>query len=206
MKEKEMLIGKIVSKAGATGDTELISLIGKLLSELSSESKTEVHRTTSDVKYIVCIEATMKNGKKVFHPIVGGCMNVPRSVPNKKMVIGDDLVQLQRDTHSMKNSIEKKFSLKVVYVPVSDKSISALENKLKKFFRDVEKLGKDIAKKKKEAYAFMNVEISTKGIDKTIASDMMKNTVFAGGCLSDEGKVIDRPKEQYIEEKKILKN
>lgn len=201
---RELLVAEIMSRAGACGDTELVSLIGELLKEVASprESESEQKIAKQGQKYVVCVEATQRDGKKVSHPVIGwGCL--PTSTDAYKMTIGENLVELQRKTRDMKSSIEGSFPVKVVYVPVDDETIATLEQKLKSLIDNLVRLIEEVAEKKKAAYDLVHAEVEPEDISDRMIADVMRKTIYAGACINDNGEVEDRIEGRYEEERQM---
>lgn len=202
--KKEMLVAEIMSRAGSLGDAKLVSLIGELLKEVTNEDAIgKNQKVIPGSKYVVCVEATMNNGQKVQHPVIGGGYGVPSSVDGYKMTIGDDLIKLQRDTEYMKSAIEGRLPVKVRYVPVTDEAVSALEEKLSDLINNLVSLIDEVAEKKQEAYNMMHVEVEPSDITNDMVADVMRKTIYAGACLNEAGEVVDRTEEKYVEEQRI---
>ena len=204
---RELLVAEIMSRAGATGDAELVSLVGELLKEVASPTEPESEQKVAKQgqKYVVCVEATQRNGKKVSHPVIGwGCS--PTSTDGYKMTIGDSLVELQRKTRDMKSSIEGRFPVKVVYVPVDDETIAALEQKLKSLIDNLVSLIEEVAEKKKAAYNLVHAEVEPEDISDKMVAEVMRKTIYAGACINDNGEVEDRIEGRYEEERQMSPN
>lgn len=204
--EKTMLIGAIMSRISALGDAELAGMMGELLVELSkpTDNTTTTPVNPKEGKYVVCVEATTSTGEKIQHPIIGGNI-MPSSVDDYKMIVGEDLVKLQRDNQSLKSAIESRYPMvHVRYVPVTDEALASLEKKLKELIDNLSKMLDEAAEAKREAYNLMHVTLSPEDISDDMIADVMRKTIYAGAGINANGEVVDRtPDDKYIEEREI---
>lgn len=200
--KKMKLLGEIMQRCGALGDASLAGMLGELMSELSSEPDSTARTTVEGCKYVLCVEATLQNGTKVQHPVIGGNV-MPTKAEDFKMTISDNLISLQRDTECMKSMIENRFPVKVRVVPVTDESIESLQSKLSELIDNLMEMIQEAADAKAAAYQLMNVELESEDITNQMLSDVMRKTIYAGACLTEAGEVVDRTDEKYVEEEKI---
>jgi hypothetical protein len=203
MANKVLLIGQILQKVS---DPEVTKLLGELMSELSNEENNEtaaVSGVAGAQNYVVCVEATLQDGSKVQHPVVGSGYGIPTSVDDYTMTVSTDLVELQQECAGMQRMIENALPVKVRYVPVSDEALETLKEKLKELINQVSNLLDEVAQKKAEAYGLMNVELSADDVSEDMLADVIRKTIYAGAALDKNGNVVDKPAEKYVEEEAI---
>lgn len=208
MSKNLMLVGEILSRVSALGDTELAGMVGQLLSELSAEPSAETTSAPSPAapktKYVVCVEATTKSGEKLQHPIIGGGYGVPSSVEGYTMTYSDDLVALQRQTQSMAQAIESRYGVNVRYVPVTEEALESLKTKLRELIQNLSDMVDKAAEAKAAAYGTMNVSLEMSDISDDMLRDVISKTLYAGSSLNTAGEVVDRVEgETYVEEDRI---
>lgn len=200
--QKMKLLGDIMQRCGALGDATLAGMLGELMSELSDSGSNSTSAKENSCKYVLCVEATLRNGVKVQHPIIGGNFQ-PKTAEDFKMTISSDIVSLQEQTDSMRRMIEGRFPVKVRLVPVTDSAIESLNNKLSNLIDNLMDMIQEAADAKQAAYNLMNVEISAEEITNEMLSEVMRKTIYAGACITSDGKVVDRTEERYVEEDNI---
>lgn len=196
------LVGEILSRCGALGDAKLSGLMGELMSEISKAPETPTVAVPG--KYVVCVEATMKDGTKVQHPLIGGYA-VPTSIDGYQMMVGDNLVALQSETQGMAAAVVSRYrNVHVRYVPVTDEALATLEEKLRKLLTDLVDAINKAADAKAEAYGMMNVNVESEDITDEMVADVIRKTLYAGAALTEDGQVVDRNEgETYVEEDEI---
>lgn len=199
-KRRIELVGQILSRCGALGDVQLAAMMGELMEGLSEEAAAPV----SADKYVICIEATLPNGTKVQHPLIGG-YTVPTRIEDYKMIVGESLTEVQRQADAFRTMIEGAFPVKVRVVGTSAANIAELEKRLAELLNNLMNVIDEAAAAKQRAYNMMNVEVGAEDISNEMLVDIMKKTLYAGSALSDDGKNIVEREDgvKYQEEEDI---
>jgi len=199
------LVGNILQRVGALGgDAELSKMLGQLMSEISTESDESASKAAG--KYVVCIEATLPDGTKVQHPLVGGYL-IPNNIDEIGMMVGDNLVNLQRENEALTRAVESAYpQVHVRYVPVSDDALSSLEDKLKTLLTSLSEAIDAAATAKQKACGLMNVDVNVEDISDEMLQDIMAKTMYAGAALTEDGKVVDREDGVKYDEEVAIEN
>lgn len=199
---KMELMGQILTRCGALGDTELAAMMGELMSGIGQE--TAASTPASAEVYVICIEATLPNGTKVQHPLIGG-YSVPTCVEDYKMMTGSSLTEVQRQADSMRGMVERMYPVKVRVVGTSQENIAELQKRLAELLTNLMGVIDEAAEAKQRAYNMMNVNVGTEDISDDMLKDIMRQTLYAGSALSDDGKSIMEREDgvSYQEEDEI---
>lgn len=204
--KRTMLIGEIMERVSALGDVQLGRMMGELLAELSypDNDTPETSANQKDTKYVLCVEATTNDGAKIQHPVIGGYAS-PSCPDDYKMIVGEDLVAMQRNNQGLKSAIESRYPMvHVRYVPVTDEALASLERKLKELIENLENMLEEAANAKQQAYNMMHVNLNSSDITDEMIAEVIRKTIYAGAGLNSNGEVVDRtPEEKYVEEREI---
>lgn len=199
---KMELMGQILTRCGALGDTELAAMMGELMSGIGQETATAT--PASAEVYVICIEATLPDGTKVQHPLIGG-YSVPTCVEDYKMMTGSSLTEVQRQADSMRGMVERMYPVKVRVVGTSQENIAELQKRLTELLTNLMGVIDEAAEAKQRAYNMMNVNVGAEDISDDMLKDIMRQTLYAGSALSDDGKSIMEREDgvSYQEEEEI---
>lgn len=209
-----MLVAEIMQRAGASGDPKLVGLIGELMKELNAEGGAgtadggvEVQDSgiaPSGMKYVVCVEATTKDGVKMQHPLIGGGYAMPRDIDDIKMTMGSNRGELESQMGYIADTLRRNFGVKVTYVLVSDEAIALLEQRLRELLQNLSDAIDEAAQAKEAACRLMNVEVSADDISDDMLMEIIRKTMYAGSAVGADGKVVERADgETYVEEDNI---
>lgn len=201
---KMVLMGQILTRCGALGDTELAAMMGELMSGIGQE--TAAATPTSAEVYVICIEATLPDGTKVQHPLIGG-YSVPTCIEDYKMMTGSSLTEVQRQADYMREMVERMYPVKVRVVGTSEENIAELQKRLAELLTNLMGAIDEAAEAKQRAYNMMNVNVGTEDISDDMLKDIMRQTLYAGSALSDDGKsILEREDGVSYQEEDEIRN
>lgn len=201
---KMVLMGQILTRCGALGDTELAAMMGELMSGIGQE--TAAATPASAEVYVICIEATLPDGTKVQHPLIGG-YSVPTCIEDYKMMTGSSLTEVQRQADYMREMVERMYPVKVRVVGTSEENIAELQKRLAELLTNLMGAIDEAAEAKQRAYNMMNVNVGTEDISDDMLKDIMRQTLYAGSALSDDGKsILEREDGVSYQEEEEIRN
>lgn len=201
---KMVLMGQILTRCGALGDTELAAMMGELMSGIGQETAA-VTPASAEV-YVICIEATLPDGTKVQHPLIGG-YSVPTCIEDYKMMTGSSLTEVQRQADYMREMVERMYPVKVRVVGTSEENIAELQKRLAELLTNLMGAIDEAAEAKQRAYNMMNVNVGTEDISDDMLKDIMRQTLYAGSALSDDGKsILEREDGVSYQEEDEIRN
>lgn len=201
---KMVLMGQILTRCGALGDTELAAMMGELMSGIGQE--TAAATPASAEVYVICIEATLPDGTKVQHPLIGG-YSVPTCIEDYKMMTGSSLTEVQRQADYMREMVERMYPVKVRVVGTSEENIAELQKRLAELLTNLMGAIDEAAEAKQRAYNMMNVNVGTEDISDDMLKDIMRQTLYAGSALSDDGKsILEREDGVSYQEEDEIRN
>ena len=168
-----------------SSNPELLKKVSKLMAMLEDND-------TNATKYVACVPMTTENGDRHYQPLVGNCM-MPSSRDDFKMVVSDNLLEIQESTR-VTSSMLKQMGYDLMYVPVSEEQLEVLQQKLDELVNDV------FTAVETSINAINTVGISAPVEAAQILQLMFNNVVIAKTGLSEDGSLVERPEEGYVEE------
>lgn len=205
-RELTMKIGQVMQRISATGDAVLAGQFAELVTELQKGTvKVDAEAaggTAPEGKlYVVCVQATLPNGKKVNCPFVGTGYSIPDSIADYVMTTGTDLDKLKSEMQGTAQALSSMYGVKVTYPLITEAAYNTLKEKLQMLLQNVRDALVKAAEAKAAASKLMNVSIDADELTDSMLSEIVGKTLYAGSALDEEGQIVERVEgEKYSEE------